>query len=549
MWEPVTTRFAPSPTGALHLGHAYSALFAAARGTRFVLRHEDIDRGRSRVEHMVGIEADLAWLGLAWERPVWRQSTRLGVYAGALERLRGEGLVYPCFCTRADIAASLSAPHGGIAPDPGAIYPGTCLRLDPATRARRMATEPHAWRLDTSVAVARTGPLTWHDARAGEQRARAELHGDIVLARKDAPASYHLAVTIDDAAQGVTLVTRGRDLFAVTHAQRLLQARLGLPTPAYHHHPMLVGPDGARLAKRAGSPTIAALRAGGRRSGAARGRADGIGMRVGWGHLGASETERLGGLVHEHCAVCRARTGGRRRRVCPRARRDRDGERQGHERAHVEQVHELPCRAPIPGDRAGDRDRARGAPLVVKLNRIYTKTGDDGTTGLVTGPRVLKSGARIAAIGDVDEANSILGVARLNTAGDEDAMLGSIQNDLFDLGADLATPGELGGALRVTDAQVDRLEVEIDKMNAELPPLTSFILPGGRPAAARVFLARAVVRRAERLAVALAADEMVTAAALRYMNRLSDHLFVLARHLNMGGGSEILWVPGGNRSA
>ncbi len=186
---------------------------------------------------------------------------------------------------------------------------------------------------------------------------------------------------------------------------------------------------------------------------------------------------------------------------------------------------------------------------MVKLNVIYTKTGDDGSTGLVTGPRVSKSGARIAAIGDVDEANSLIGVARLNTAGDEDAMLGRIQNDLFDLGADLATPGELEGALRITEAQLDRLETEIDAMNAEMPPLTSFILPGGRPAAARVFLARAVVRRAERLAVGLAAGEHVTPAALHYLNRLSDHLFVLGRHLNMGGGAEVLWVPGGNRQA
>lgn len=184
---------------------------------------------------------------------------------------------------------------------------------------------------------------------------------------------------------------------------------------------------------------------------------------------------------------------------------------------------------------------------MVKLNQIYTRTGDDGTTGLVTGPRVPKSGARVAAIGDVDEANSLIGVARLNTAGEEDAMLGRIQNDLFDLGADLATPGEIEGALRVVDAQVARLEAEIDRMNGEMPPLTSFILPGGRPAAARVFLARAVVRRAERLAVGLAREEPVSAAVLRYLNRLSDHLFVLGRHLNMGGGSEVLWVPGATR--
>ena len=268
-------------------------MFAAERGTRFVLRIEDIDPGRSRAEHMAGIEADLAWLGLAWERPVWRQSERLAVYAAALERLRGEGLLYPCFCTRADIAASASAPHGwpggespsapfgGTSPSggggcfssptgvgarraeggsPGAIYPGTCRALDGAERGARTATEPHAWRLDIAAAVARTGPLAWHDAAAGPQTARPQTHGDIVLARKDAPASYHLAVAIDDAAQGITLVTRGRDLFAATDVQRLLQALLGLPTPAYHHHALLVAPDGERLAKRAGSPTLAAMR-------------------------------------------------------------------------------------------------------------------------------------------------------------------------------------------------------------------------------------------------------------------------------------------------
>lgn len=259
MASTATTRFAPSPTGALHLGHAYSALFAAAPGARFVLRIEDIDAGRSREEHVTGIETDLAWLGLVWERPVWRQSARLGVYAAALQRLRDDRLLYPCFCTRADIAASAGAPHGG----GGALYPGTCRALDAGERAARMAGEAHAWRLDVAAAAARTGPLAWHDAVAGEQAACPETHGDVVLARKDAPASYHLAVTIDDAAQGVTLVTRGRDLFAATHVQRLLQALLGLPTPSYHHHPLLVGPDGARLAKRAGSPSLASLRAGG----------------------------------------------------------------------------------------------------------------------------------------------------------------------------------------------------------------------------------------------------------------------------------------------
>lgn len=182
---------------------------------------------------------------------------------------------------------------------------------------------------------------------------------------------------------------------------------------------------------------------------------------------------------------------------------------------------------------------------MVKLNRIYTKTGDDGTTGLVTGPRRLKSDLRLAVIGDVDEANSVLGLARLTTADGEDDMLGRIQNDLFDLGADLATPDEIEGALRLVDAQVDRLEAEIDRMNSELAPLTSFILPGGRPAAAWLFVARAIVRRAERAGVALAAIEPVTPAALRYLNRLSDHLFVMGRHVN--GGDEVLWTPGATR--
>ena len=186
---------------------------------------------------------------------------------------------------------------------------------------------------------------------------------------------------------------------------------------------------------------------------------------------------------------------------------------------------------------------------MVRLNRIYTRTGDDGTTGMVTGPRVPKHGARVAALGDVDEANSLIGVARLAAADDPaaDAMLGRIQNDLFDLGADLATPDPaLEGALRVVPAQVARLEAEIDAMNAELAPLTSFILPGGTAAAAWVFVARAVVRRAERSVAALAAEAWVSEAARQYVNRLSDHLFVLARRLNAGRG-EVLWTPGANR--
>ncbi|MFN3288806.1 MAG: cob(I)yrinic acid a,c-diamide adenosyltransferase [Sphingomonadaceae bacterium] len=186
---------------------------------------------------------------------------------------------------------------------------------------------------------------------------------------------------------------------------------------------------------------------------------------------------------------------------------------------------------------------------MVKLNRIYTRTGDDGTTGMVTGPRVPKHGPRVAALGDVDEANSLIGLARLETADDPatDAMLARIQNDLFDLGADLATPDPaLEGALRIVPAQVERLEAEIDAMNAELAPLASFILPGGAPAAAWVFAARAVVRRAERSLCALAAEEWVAEPARHYVNRLSDHLFVLGRWLNRTRG-EVLWTPGANR--
>lgn len=261
----VTTRFAPSPTGPLHLGHAYAAIrahdHARAAGGTFLLRIEDIDGTRSREAHVAGILADLAWLGLAWDGPVVRQSARLALYEAALTRLREQGLLYPCFCTRADIAASASAPHHG--PD-GPVYPGTCRHLDPGQATARIAAgAPHAWRLAMAAAVARAGPLHWTDREAGPQRADTQAFGDVVLARKDAPASYHLAVTVDDAAQGVTDVVRGRDLLRATDIHRLLQALLGLPTPRYLHHALLTGPDGARLAKRNGAPALADLRAAG----------------------------------------------------------------------------------------------------------------------------------------------------------------------------------------------------------------------------------------------------------------------------------------------
>ncbi|WP_315761802.1 tRNA glutamyl-Q(34) synthetase GluQRS [Sphingomonas sp. Y38-1Y] len=253
----VTTRFAPSPTGALHLGHAWSAVQAHVRardvGGRFLLRIEDIDGTRSRPEHVAGILADLDWLGLDWDGDVVFQSARLDRYTAALDRLRVMGLVYPCTCTRADIAAAASAPHGPA----GVVYPGTCRE-----RAADLS-QPHCWRLDMAAAIAAAGPLVWTDEIAGTIAADPASHGDVVLARKDAPSSYHLSVTVDDAAQGITHIVRGRDLFEATHVHRLLQALLGLPTPIYRHHPLLAGADGTRLAKRHGAPSLANLRAAG----------------------------------------------------------------------------------------------------------------------------------------------------------------------------------------------------------------------------------------------------------------------------------------------
>lgn len=255
----ITTRFAPSPTGRLHAGHAVSAIlahdFARVKGGRFLLRIEDIDGTRSRPEHIATILEDLRWLGLDWDGDVTFQSARLGTYQTALDDLRERGLLYPCFCTRADIAASVTAPHG---PE-GAIYSGTCRGLAAPDLSR-----PHCWRLDTARALAGVaGELTFHDSHHGWIVADPSAHGDVVLARKDAPASYHLAVTLDDAAQGVTDVVRGVDLLPATHVHRLLQALLDLPTPRYHHHALATGPDGQRLAKRNGAPTLADLRADG----------------------------------------------------------------------------------------------------------------------------------------------------------------------------------------------------------------------------------------------------------------------------------------------
>jgi glutamyl-Q tRNA(Asp) synthetase len=261
--SPLVSRFAPSPTGRLHLGHAFSAIrahdLARVGGGRFLLRIEDIDPGRSRPEFVAGIEEDLRWLGLAWDGAVVRQSRRTDEYRAALGALGVAGLLYPCFCTRADITAAASAPHG---PE-GMVYPGTCRALEPATRAARMAAEPFAWRLDMARAVALAGPLRWYDTGVGWVAAEPAKFGDVVLSRKDAPGSYHLCVTIDDAWQGVTDVVRGLDLFEATHVHCLLQALLGLERPRYHHHALLTDAQGRRLAKRDGAPTIEGLRLSG----------------------------------------------------------------------------------------------------------------------------------------------------------------------------------------------------------------------------------------------------------------------------------------------
>lgn len=252
---PPVTRFAPSPNGHLHLGHALSAIvahdLARAGGGRFLLRIEDIDGPRSRPELAEEFRRDLAWLGLEWDE-VPAQSTRLASYAAAAEALKARGLIYPCTCTRKEIEAAGARP--GLE---GLIYPGTCKHRapDPAL--------PAAWRLDAQKALAATGPLVWEDALAGPQAVDLAGLGDVVLVRKDLPASYHLAVTLDDAADGVTLVTRGADLFAASHVHRTLQALLGLPVPRWHHHPLLTDSTGQKLAKRRGSPALAERRARG----------------------------------------------------------------------------------------------------------------------------------------------------------------------------------------------------------------------------------------------------------------------------------------------
>ncbi len=269
MATAVTTRFAPTPSGPLHVGHLLAALearqYADQLGGRCLLRIEDIDITRSRSGEWVELMyEDLAWLGLEFDGDVMVQSHRFGVYAGVLEQLRLRGLLYPCFCTRREIRAQIAemgrAPHGSL----GYIYPGTCRCLPPEIVEERLSRgDAHTWRIDMQLVQDLVGCLQWEDQNHGVQRCVPTECGDVVLARKDMPTSYHLSVVVDDAAQGVTLVTRGEDLFEATHIHRALQAVLGLPVPLYAHHCLLRDNDGKRLAKRDGARSIASLRAAG----------------------------------------------------------------------------------------------------------------------------------------------------------------------------------------------------------------------------------------------------------------------------------------------
>ena len=272
-------RFAPSPNGYLHLGHALSALidFEMARdvGARFLLRMEDIDATRCRPEFEQAIYEDLDWLGVTWEEPVRRQSENLDAYRDALARLEAQGLVYPSFESRADIARQIAQHHGAPwphDPDGSPLYPGTAKQLGPEERARRIAAaEPYALRLDMNAAIKRTGALTWVEIGADPKQdhetlmAEPQKWGDVVLARKDTPTSYHLSVVVDDALQGVTHVVRGQDLYQATSVHRVLQTLLGLPAPLYHHHRLILDGEGHKLSKSTNATALRELRRQGRK--------------------------------------------------------------------------------------------------------------------------------------------------------------------------------------------------------------------------------------------------------------------------------------------
>jgi glutamyl-Q tRNA(Asp) synthetase len=284
-------RFAPSPNGYLHLGHALSALvnfdLARAAGGRFLLRIEDIDRTRCRPEFEAAIYEDLAWLGLSWETPVRRQSEHFSAYQDALARLTTEGLLYPSFESRAEIARLVAEREASGRwprdPDGAPLYPGAARSLSAGERGRRMqAGEPYALRLDTAAAQARTGQLVWTETGAGPAGetasvpARPQAWGDVVLGRKETPTSYHLSVVVDDALQGVTHVVRGQDLFWATSVHRLLQELLGLSSPLYHHHRLILDADGRKLSKSTRATALRDLRRQGHDASAVR-RAVGLG--------------------------------------------------------------------------------------------------------------------------------------------------------------------------------------------------------------------------------------------------------------------------------
>lgn len=265
MKKQCVTRFAPSPTGLLHIGHAASAWFAWEQGDTTLLRIEDIDGTRCRPEYIAAIYDDLQWLGLSWPQPVRKQSEHFDDYRRILKQLDDEGLIYPCFCTRKDIADEIarapSAPHG---PE-GVVYPRTCRTLSKTEVSERIARgDAYALRLDMHEAVRRTGSLHWHDRIKGNQDVvpdhMTQHIGDVVLARKDTPVSYHICVTHDDALQGINLVTRGEDLFFATSIHRILQSLLGYPIPDYCHHPLLTDAHGKKFSKRDNSLTIHTIR-------------------------------------------------------------------------------------------------------------------------------------------------------------------------------------------------------------------------------------------------------------------------------------------------